>query len=81
MGLVYIEALLKGEPYAKEKDIEESAILESQIQSSITQFMDINLEELCPILYGKHLITDGELNTLSDTNTRLTKKTKEFKVV
>lgn len=41
MGHVYIEAILKGKPYAEEKEIEESATLKHQIKSSMIQFMNI----------------------------------------
>ena len=79
MGHIYLEALLEGKCYAEERAIEESAVLQHQIQNNMTQFVEgINLKELCSILYSKHLITDDELKSLSDPNTQLTEKQRTF---
>ena len=80
LGHVYLEALLEGNYYAEIGEIEESAILQSRIEDNMSQFMDINLKELGPILFSKHLITEDEFKTLSDMNTQLTEMERNLRL-
>ena len=77
LGHVYLETLLENKYCAEIGEIEESSILQSRIKDNMSQFMDINLKELCPILFSRHLITEDEFETL--TNTQLTEKERNLR--
>ena len=66
MGHQYIVSVIENELFAEISDIEESAIIHSQILKNMSKLEDINLKELCPLLLQKKLITFDEFTQLTD---------------
>ena len=73
MGHCYLITVLEGKHFAEEAEIKQSTTFQGRINENMSELMDINLKELCPILIRKDLITLDELERLTD-NTQLTEK-------
>ena len=67
MGHTFIASLLEGQYFADKSEIEESAAFKKKISDNIGKLVDIDWNELCPLLLSKRLITVDEFGSLTDT--------------
>ena len=64
MGHDYIASLLQEKAFGSKLELEESSQLKKAIQKHYKEMMDLSLELLVPLIYGKKLLTENEKQKL-----------------